>query len=512
MKRVLPLLMIGFFAGAIAAEDVDLSDYADDLTDEQKAILGMTGPREDADRSTLRPLTEEEKKIQALLDSLTEEEKPPLEESPLLPEEEHEIRKLMDMMSDQEKKALGLPVSPSAPPPPAEKVPKPKPLPEPVRNVQPPEPVEPPSPAAVYGPAFEIHLARWKESHRKLRGLFEKIRVDKSAVASLIAEAERAGRNWADGVAAAYPAAYLFSLEPFDAVEPAFDEKKLTRNDRDLVERAIVQRVTLLDHLAPERCVTISTLTFQAALAPQGKILTRLCEGNGLNSRQPGILFDRELTADVEMIERVVDSPERFWREVNRDGRYERLAPAVRDAVELWFENLYNAGAAISSLGIAFGSHSFVNYAEPGWVGAWTPSSAAEHPRVLCIDAMPPPDQQSRLLRLAKEYRNQPPLNYWKENLELKKRICAGRVRRSCANTRSAKEGRVYSFQSVGCQIRDVTRIDVKAEMKLMDDRLRLRHARILESLDFCDDAERAGYEWAYARPTLSGRCAETRR
>lgn len=126
----------------------------------------------------------------------------------------------------------------------------------------------------------------------------------------------------------------------------------------------------------------------------------------------------------------------------------------------------------------------------------------------ICIDAKPTEIHLNRLQEARAQYPNEWILTTYNNDFTKWKSACKRAAQEICVNSYTIKDQVILAYETVACQIREVTKEDVEHDIRLMDMHSdKLKHAALLDTIDVCQAAHDDGIFWPYQKPKLSNTC-----
>ncbi|MFN0189808.1 MAG: hypothetical protein ACKVQV_13990, partial [Bacteroidia bacterium] len=304
----------------------------------------------------------------------------------------------------------------------------------------------------------------------------------------------------------------ILSYTPIFKKVIKFESKDTWIVNPSSISHTIQTQLKTWEKYSPETCVSFSSGTPVLGGKPYCYEYKSACESSGFSSRIPGTIFVKKLTADLEIIETQATSYDEA-----------KLSFALLNDVTSYVgtdvisENLFNACATISSLGISFDSDTLSEvppYTEsPSWSSGYVSVATPEYFKEECIDKMLSPSEKEKLLTLSGRYPKNWPLSSWKKGFVEREGRCQKAALYFCKHTYSIKGTTILSYLTVGCETREVTANDARNDMRSLEtEAQRLTHTYLVDTIEACDAAEKYGYYWPYRPAELSSECIKKKK
>lgn len=85
---------------------------------------------------------------------------------------------------------------------------------------------------------------------------------------------------------------------------------------------------------------------------------------------------------------------------------------------------------------------------------------------------------------------------------------CNGAAQAICKNTYIIKEQIIFTYPTVACKNREVTREDIENDIFLLDSNAeKLKHSTLLDEIEICQKAHNSDFYWSYEEPKASDKC-----
>lgn len=126
----------------------------------------------------------------------------------------------------------------------------------------------------------------------------------------------------------------------------------------------------------------------------------------------------------------------------------------------------------------------------------------------VCIDGKPSAQREKRLLELKLQFPEHWRIKRYYADYEKWFPACNETAENFCKHSYVIKDQIIFTYETVACKNREVTREDIETDIRLMDSNAdKLKHSTLLDKIDLCQKAHDNGFFWLYEEPTPSDEC-----
>lgn len=126
----------------------------------------------------------------------------------------------------------------------------------------------------------------------------------------------------------------------------------------------------------------------------------------------------------------------------------------------------------------------------------------------VCIDGKPSAQRENRLLELKSQFPEHWRIKRYYADYEKWFPACNEAAEKFCKHSYVIKDQIIFTYETVACKNREVTREDIETDIRIMDSNAeKLKHSTLLEKIDLCQKVHDNGFFWLYEEPTPSDEC-----